>query len=365
MNKRLLLFISIFLVPGFYSTLYSQEHLLLTEATVTPSSSEFLEIFNPTGANVDLTNYYLSDDNDYALYPGTFGNGPAPVIDISDFIVQFPLGEVIAAGQIVVIAFDGAGFFGDFGFSADYEIRGTDPGTPDMIASNLGTSAGLTNGGENACLFYWDGLSDLVMDVDMIRIGTPSAANDIGNKTGVSVDGPDADVMTSTYLDDGFTMTQQPSAPGPGFSTKRIYLEDANEVNNGGNGITGHDETTEDILVTWDTIFEAPDPGMVSPGVLVDVEEQINIPVHPELSQNYPNPFNPTTTIRFTLTQSGNVTLKVYNTIGQQVAVLLNGYKEAGVHTINFNAKNLNTGIYIYKLVANGLVQSRKMMLVK
>ncbi len=83
------------------------------------------------------------------------------------------------------------------------------------------------------------------------------------------------------------------------------------------------------------------------------------------LGQNYPNPFNPTTTIRFAIPESGNVKLKVYNIIGQQVAELVNGYKEAGVHTINFNAKNLNTGIYIYKLVANGLVQSKKMMLVK
>jgi hypothetical protein len=84
-----------------------------------------------------------------------------------------------------------------------------------------------------------------------------------------------------------------------------------------------------------------------------------------ELSQNYPNPFNPVTTIRFSLPQSGNVKLTVYNILGEQVAELVNGFKEAGVHTINFNAENLNSGLYIYKIEANGFVQSRKMTLVK
>jgi photosystem II stability/assembly factor-like uncharacterized protein len=83
------------------------------------------------------------------------------------------------------------------------------------------------------------------------------------------------------------------------------------------------------------------------------------------LSQNYPNPFNPSTTISFSLPQSGNVKLTVYNLLGEQVAELVNGFREAGVHSINFNAENFNSGVFIYKLEANGVVQSRKMTLVK
>ena len=84
-----------------------------------------------------------------------------------------------------------------------------------------------------------------------------------------------------------------------------------------------------------------------------------------ELNQNYPNPFNPVTTISFSLPESGNVRLTVYNLLGEQIADLINEVKEAGVHTINFNASNLNSGIYIYKIIVGNFVQSRKMTLIK
>ncbi len=85
-----------------------------------------------------------------------------------------------------------------------------------------------------------------------------------------------------------------------------------------------------------------------------------------ELSQNYPNPFNPTTTISFKIPEKAVVTLKVYNILGQQVAVLLNGQKEAGSYQINFNANNMASGIYIYKLSTNtGISAVKKMTLLK
>ncbi|MBK7378979.1 MAG: T9SS type A sorting domain-containing protein [Ignavibacteriales bacterium] len=83
------------------------------------------------------------------------------------------------------------------------------------------------------------------------------------------------------------------------------------------------------------------------------------------LAQNYPNPFNPTTTIQFTLPRAGNVKLTLFNLLGQKIKTLINEYKESGVHTLNFNASDLNSGLYIYKLEANGLVKTRKMTLVK
>jgi len=95
------------------------------------------------------------------------------------------------------------------------------------------------------------------------------------------------------------------------------------------------------------------------------IEIELGSPSKIKLSQNYPNPFNPTTTISFSLPQSGNVSLKVYNLIGQQVSELINEFKEPGVYTVNFKAENLNSGIYVYKLEVNGLVQSRKMILMK
>ncbi len=85
-----------------------------------------------------------------------------------------------------------------------------------------------------------------------------------------------------------------------------------------------------------------------------------------ELSQNYPNPFNPITTISFNLPEKAIVTLRVYNILGQQVAVLLNGQKEAGVYQVNFDGANLASGIYIYKLSTNtGISATKKMTLLK
>jgi predicted extracellular nuclease len=243
----------------------TDDHLLLCEAVLTPSSDEFIEIANPTGSAVDLSDYYLSDDLDYALLPGQFGAGPAPTLDSSDFIARFPAGANIPPGGVLVVAFSGAGFQTTFGFAADFELLGTDPGTPDMLpayAGSIGTTAGLTNGGENATLFYWDGMSDLVVDVDMTNLGTPTVANAIANKTGIAVDGPDGDTTPSIYGIDAYTMPQQASDPGTGVSTKRLALEAGNESTGGGNGITGDDETTELITTTWDSTYTTPDPGV-------------------------------------------------------------------------------------------------------
>ncbi len=89
------------------------------------------------------------------------------------------------------------------------------------------------------------------------------------------------------------------------------------------------------------------------------------IPDNYTLSQNYPNPFNPETNINFSLPQKGNVKLSVYNMIGKEVSVLYNGKLDAGVHNYNFNAANLPSGTYFYKLETNGFIATKKMMLIK
>ena len=83
------------------------------------------------------------------------------------------------------------------------------------------------------------------------------------------------------------------------------------------------------------------------------------------LSQNYPNPFNPTTNISFVLPQASDVKLTVFNVLGQQVAVLAQGMYTSGMHTLNFNAANLASGTYIYRIEAGNFVEVRKMWLIK
>ena len=83
------------------------------------------------------------------------------------------------------------------------------------------------------------------------------------------------------------------------------------------------------------------------------------------LTQNYPNPFNPTTTINFALPKTGLVTLKVYNLIGQEVATLVNEVKNAGRYSVDFDASDLSSGIYFYRVSVNDFNDVKKMILVK
>jgi hypothetical protein len=95
------------------------------------------------------------------------------------------------------------------------------------------------------------------------------------------------------------------------------------------------------------------------------IEVDLIKPLEFSLDQNYPNPFNPSTKINFSIPENGFVKLTVYNLIGEKVSELLNGHTEAGTHTLTFNAKNLNSGIYIYKLSYGDLLLTRKMVLIK
>ena len=83
------------------------------------------------------------------------------------------------------------------------------------------------------------------------------------------------------------------------------------------------------------------------------------------LHQNYPNPFNPSTQIRFSLQSSHVTRLTVYDILGREVAVLVDGVMQAGSHTVNFDASNITSGVYVYKLEAGGQVMSKRMTLVK
>jgi hypothetical protein len=83
------------------------------------------------------------------------------------------------------------------------------------------------------------------------------------------------------------------------------------------------------------------------------------------LSQNYPNPFNPSTKIDHSLSEKSNVSLKVYDMLGREVANLVNATQEVGNHSINFNASKLASGMYVYTLKSGNNVMSKKLMLLK
>ena len=102
--------------------------------------------------------------------------------------------------------------------------------------------------------------------------------------------------------------------------------------------------------------------------VLSNEEREVigkGVPSGFKLSQNYPNPFNSVTTIPFSVSRNSYVQLKVYNSLGQEVATLVNEEKPAGNYQVEFNASNLPSGVYLYRLEAGDFVQTKKMVLVK
>ena len=98
---------------------------------------------------------------------------------------------------------------------------------------------------------------------------------------------------------------------------------------------------------------------------LVFEEKAVKVPDNFILYQNYPNPFNPSTTISYQLSAVSNVTLKVYNILGQELETLINKVQRAGIYTINFNARNLSSGVYLYQLKAGRYISAKKMVHLK
>jgi len=108
-------------------------------------------------------------------------------------------------------------------------------------------------------------------------------------------------------------------------------------------------------------------------GTLTDVENEKILPEHYTLYQSYPNPFNPTATISFELPYSGNVSLKIYNMLGEEVETLIEEFQTAGKHSVQFNGSKLASGVYFYQLKAGDpsprsgqvYVETKKMILLK
>jgi photosystem II stability/assembly factor-like uncharacterized protein len=100
-------------------------------------------------------------------------------------------------------------------------------------------------------------------------------------------------------------------------------------------------------------------------GGVTFVRQDDMLPRHYSLDQNYPNPFNPSTTITYSIPQSGHVTLKVYNTLGQEIATLVDQDQDAGDYNVEFFPNTKASGAYLYRLEAGGLVEVKKLVFAK
>jgi hypothetical protein len=94
-------------------------------------------------------------------------------------------------------------------------------------------------------------------------------------------------------------------------------------------------------------------------------QSSFQLPERFSLSQNYPNPFNPSTTIEYNIPQQSQVTVKIFDLLGREVASLVNEKKDAGRYSVQWNAKDVSSGIYFYKLTSGNFIETKKMLVVK
>ena len=94
-------------------------------------------------------------------------------------------------------------------------------------------------------------------------------------------------------------------------------------------------------------------------------DETLAVPNDLWLAQNYPNPFNPTTNISYNLPQAGNVHLAIYDISGGQVELLVHSVQSVGRHSIKWNAENQPSGVYLYRLMTNNFIATKKLLLIK
>ena len=129
----------------------------------------------------------------------------------------------------------------------------------------------------------------------------------------------------------------------------------------------GVGETLDDDPLYTDQVvwYLQNDDVVVEVANVASVEQIDSRPGDFALHQNYPNPFNPSTEITFTLPAASNVSLRVYNLLGQEVASLVDEYRSAGTHSVSFDASELSSGMYIYRLESGSNSVARKMMLSK
>ena len=117
-------------------------------------------------------------------------------------------------------------------------------------------------------------------------------------------------------------------------------------------------------MKTWDAYNNVSEISEV--GVLTSVEQRTNnVPKDFRLQQNYPNPFNPSTTIQFALPKRSEVTLKIFDLLGKEVATLVDEKLQSGEYKVIFEAGDLPSGVYFYRIKAESFVQTKKLMLLK
>ena len=237
------------------------------------------------------------------------------------------------------------------------DISGSEPVTPDLTNSDSNTDievgAVALRQGFNQLTLQIDGMRlatswDLVVPVELISFTVIANGNDVTlnwstaselNNAGFEIQ---RSIAGNEFVTVGFV-----NGHGTTTEAKTYRFVDAN--------LSAGSYTYRLKQVDYNGTFSYSD----------EVNVDVSGPLQFELAQNYPNPFNPSTSIKFSIPQSSNVTLKIFNTLGQELITLIDQNMESGTHSINFDASKLNSGVYFYRLDAGSFSEVKKMTLVK
>lgn len=225
---------------------FAQDHLIFTELVLQPSAGEYVVIKNPTASAVDLSDYYITDATDvangkfyYNLPGGTnFWSGSG-----FDFIARFPAISLPAGESLVLGLARDSDYNSEYGEYPDLYLMGTGADTMLHAVSGQSTigaapSGKMDNTDETLLLFYWDGSSSTVKDVDYLLWGSNAYAVDKSAVSGYAADTPAGSQSFMSVHADGEKLIRSDESEGT-------------ESGSGGNGITGHNETSENLADTW------------------------------------------------------------------------------------------------------------------
>ena len=222
------------------------DHLLITQVVTQPDAAESFSIYNPTDSPIDLTNYYICDDEEY--YKMQTEENMAPSSSISGFTARFPSISINSGDTLhVILNSDYSGYYGEE-FTPDIIMYGAENNSMlETEPGSIGFSAGkLDETSELLILFYWDDDSEsLIQDVDYFLWSSLGGITEVVDKTGIG-----------DYLDDT-TLNNQlffEESTDNYYGYSRIGIEESNELVTGGNGISGHDETSENFRESWEII---------------------------------------------------------------------------------------------------------------
>jgi len=334
-----------------------------------------------TGANpiyavdVDEAGYiYVTNDttvgltNDVKIYApisqwtGSHTDAPVAVVDLPDGVYRgiavTPDGHTIFVSDysgrkiLKYVGSRGSGYAIDPAFTCQMTAADSIPGTPAIIPSYIGLGYMKSNNILFAAADSWIFTSAYrTYNYGRIYLLNPNTGSLISPDSTVSV----IDQAAWNYNTIGGSYTNRQSGKIPfnasGYtSTTDVRLDEKGNVySQSYNGWT---------VEKWAYNGTLP--------VITGIQEiGTTKPESYHLSQNYPNPFNPSTKIEFTVKQSGIVTLKVMNILGQEVATLVNAHKDAGTYRVTFDARSLPSGPYFYTITANGFTDVKKMLLVR